>query len=141
MATDNAVKPLLPPPVPRRRHRANGPPSGPVELISLPRVGRLDTVKAWSIEVGRLYRAMRRGDVPVDLGARMAYVAKIGAELVQAREELENLEALRQQVEAVGAQQSNGYARVDYSTPHDAASAASGCESLPEHQHDSEGST
>lgn len=43
----------------------------------VPRVARLDTAKAVSRELGRLYRASRRGDIDAAVAARLAYTLNI----------------------------------------------------------------
>ena len=58
-------------------------------------IGKLDSVRDWQIELGRLYRQMRRGEVPTTYGTRCAFVGQIGAQLAKAREELAAIEALR----------------------------------------------
>lgn len=115
-----------PPPKGKRRHRAKGTsPRGPADFLALPRVGALDSVKAWRIEVGRLYRAMRRGEVPAEIGTKLAFVAKVGAQLMQAEEELSKVEQLRVAVEAAEARQ--GFApALPYAAPHPAGAAISG---------------
>jgi len=40
----------------------------------IPRVGRLDTVSSVVTELGRLYRAARRGDVPIGDAAKLTYI-------------------------------------------------------------------
>lgn len=77
----------------RKHSQSITPPPGadqPLDGTLLPRtrVGRLDSVMAWRRELGKLYRAMRRGEMPPDLGARLAYVAQVAAKLVQVEEEL-----------------------------------------------------
>ena len=57
-------------------------------LLPRQRVGRLDTVANWRRELGRLYRKMRSGELPADLGTKLAYVAQVAAKLVQIEQEL-----------------------------------------------------
>ena len=46
-------------------------------LETVPRVGQLNTVKAVSRELGRLYRAARQGKVDPAIAARLAYTLNI----------------------------------------------------------------
>ncbi len=57
-------------------------------LMPRVRVGKLDSVVAWRREIGKVYRAMRRGDMDHDIGAKLTYVANVAAQLVKIEEEL-----------------------------------------------------
>jgi hypothetical protein len=63
-------------------------PHTPPTVLRPPRVARLDTVAAWRREVALLYRSMRKGELPSEVGSRLAFVAKIGAQLTQIEQEL-----------------------------------------------------
>ena len=51
--------------------------------IPMPKVGRLRTVADWHRQVGKVYRAMRKGFIPKEDGTRLTYVANIGAQLAK----------------------------------------------------------
>ena len=80
------------------------PPGGlqqPLDGTLLPRtrVGRLDAVEHWRREVGRIYRAMRRGDMPPDLGTKLTFVAQVGAKLTEIEEELRQAKRIAEALE------------------------------------------
>ncbi len=80
-------------------------PTSPVsELIPRARVGKLDSVVAWRREIGKVYRAMRRGDMHADLGAKLTYVANVAATLVKIEEELRHAGRIADEL----ARQNNG---------------------------------
>jgi hypothetical protein len=68
--------------------------------IPMPKVGRLRTVADWHRQVGKVYRAMRKGFIPKEDGTRLTYVANIGAQLAKYQEEIRELTLLREQLEA-----------------------------------------
>lgn len=77
----------------RRSKQTIEPPAGVAEMpkvafLPRQRVGRLDTVANWRRELSRLYRKMRSGEIPADLGTKLAYVAQVAAKLVQIEQEL-----------------------------------------------------
>jgi hypothetical protein len=60
-----------------------------------PRVGALDTAKDVRKELGRLYRAGRRGDIPAANASRLGSILGLilrGIELVEIEERIERLE-------------------------------------------------
>ena len=79
-----------------RKHRSKQTIEAPPGIEQMPkavvmprqRVGRLDTVANWRRELSRLYRKMRSGEIPADLGTKLAYVAQVAAKLVQIEQEL-----------------------------------------------------
>ena len=77
----------------KRANQPTTPPEGAAEphygvVVPRSRVGRLDTVQCWRKEVGRIYRAMRRGDLDPQDATKLAFVAQIGARLTEAEEQL-----------------------------------------------------
>jgi hypothetical protein len=75
-------------------------------VVRLPYVGRLETVNDWRKQIAKIYREMRRGELPHEQGTRLTYVADIGARLAKVQEELKELQKLREQL-----------ARLEASTP------------------------
>jgi hypothetical protein len=73
-------------------------PHTPLTVLRPPRVARLNTVAAWAREVGLLYRSMRRGEMPSEIGSRLAYVARVGAELTRIEEQLREAVAIEAQL-------------------------------------------
>lgn len=68
------------------------------QLVGPARVGRLDTVAGWRREIGRVYRAMKRGDIAPSDGTKLAFVADLGARLCKVEQELAELTQLRQHI-------------------------------------------
>jgi hypothetical protein len=68
--------------------------------IPMPKVGRLRTVADWHRQVGKVYRAMRKGFMPKEDGTKLTYVANVGAQLAKYQEEIAELTLLREQLEA-----------------------------------------
>jgi hypothetical protein len=65
------------------------------------RVGQLDTIDQWRVEIAKVYREMRLGKIRSDEGTRLTYVANVAAQLAKIAQELKELEALRQQLAAL----------------------------------------
>ena len=63
------------------------------------RVGKLLTLADWHKELGRVYRAVRRGEIPSEVGTRLAYMAQTGAKMAEAIQELQELSSLRARLE------------------------------------------
>lgn len=68
------------------------------QLMAPVRVGRLETVAQWRREVGRIYRAARRGDLNPSDATKLTFIADVGAKLAKYEQELKELNALREQV-------------------------------------------
>ena len=101
----------------KRANQPTTPPEGAAEphygvVVPRSRVGRLDTVACWRKEVGRIYRAMRRGDLDPQDATKLAFVAQIGARLTEAEEQLR--EAAR--IAAALEQQRSPIARLEAAT-------------------------
>ena len=80
------------------------------QIISKPRVGRLDSVQAWRKEVGRIYRGMRRGEIPTQVGTRLAFVAEVGSRLSRVEEELKVAQEMSEKLSRLeSSQQVIGY--------------------------------
>ena len=71
------------------------------ELLRLPDVDgrRLETVNDWRTQISLLYRSAVRGELPEYLATKLVYIAQVAATLAKAAEELQELTALRQQLE------------------------------------------
>ena len=84
------------------------------------RVGRLDSVANWRRELSRLYRKMRSGEIPADIGTKLAYVAGVAAKLVQIEQELAEAKRIADALE----QHRNPIARLDLASVSTDASGA-----------------
>ncbi|MEP7314190.1 MAG: hypothetical protein ABI859_16525 [Pseudomonadota bacterium] len=73
--------------------------AGQGELVREIRVGRLDSVAAWRKEIGRVYRAMRRGEIAHDIGTKLTYVANVAAQLVQVEEQIRNQDRIIEELQ------------------------------------------
>jgi hypothetical protein len=69
------------------------------ELVKPVYVGRLQTVNDWRIQIAKIFREMRKGDLPHDHGTKLTYVAQIGAQLAKVEEELRENQRLRERLE------------------------------------------
>jgi hypothetical protein len=69
------------------------------EVIVRPRIGRLDSVRGWRREVGKIYKAMRCGAIPATEGTKLAFVADIGARLTRVEEQLRKFDDMARQLE------------------------------------------
>jgi uncharacterized membrane protein len=70
----------------------------PAQLIRAPRVARMDTIVQCRKVLRGILRAMAKGEIPSQLGARLAYVANLIAALVKQETELKELTQLREQL-------------------------------------------
>lgn len=61
------------------------PPPGAQPQAERRRVGRLETLADWRRQIGKIYRAVRKGDMPSAEGTRLVYMLESGARI--AREE------------------------------------------------------
>lgn len=59
------------------------------ELLRPVYVGKLKSSTDWARELSRLYRQMRKGEVPLAAGSRLAFVGRIAATQVRLVEELQ----------------------------------------------------
>jgi uncharacterized membrane protein len=73
----------------------------PAQLIRAPRVTRMDTMVQCRKVLRAILRAMAKGEIPSQLGARLAYVANLIAALVKQESELKELTQLRDQLAAL----------------------------------------
>jgi hypothetical protein len=60
------------------------------ELMPVIHVGRLKTSADWARELSRLYRQMRKGQIPLSAGSRLAFVGRIAATQTRLVEELQH---------------------------------------------------
>lgn len=75
-----------------------GEPPGAAKPIH---VGRLERVSDWRRQIGKIYREMRRGELPHEQGTRLTYVAQIGAQLAKVEEEIRDRDELLRQLAAI----------------------------------------
>jgi hypothetical protein len=80
----------------RKGKRVRGEWAG--DFLPAARVGKLLTVDAWLLEYGKVYRAVRRGEISTQDGAKLAYMAMTGKQLAEARQQLIELEMIRRQL-------------------------------------------
>lgn len=106
LSSDAESQQTLPGNSPRRGRKPKNQ-AGPVDFLPRVRVGRLLTVADWLREFGRVYRAVRRGQISTQDGSRLAYMATSGKEMAKAVQELRELEALRQQLQALRGESSH----------------------------------
>lgn len=71
------------------------------EVLRRVRVGQLNTIDQWRVEIAKVYREMRLGKIRSDEGTKLTYVANVAAQLAKIAQELKELEALRQQLAAL----------------------------------------
>jgi hypothetical protein len=111
-------KALTPRMRPSERARTAYPTTPDGTVIPPIRVGRLRTVADWHKQVAKVYRAMRKGYLPKEDGTRLTYVANIGAQLAKYKDEMREIERIREQLEALkaGAPQALLTARLDDAT-------------------------
>lgn len=88
---------------PSERARTAHPTTPDGTVIPPIRVGRLRTVADWHKQVAKVYRAMRKGYLPKEDGTRLTYVANIGAQLAKYKDEMREIERIREQLEALKA--------------------------------------
>jgi hypothetical protein len=80
----------------RARGRKSEPPFS--EFLPRVRVGRLRTVEDWLKEFGRVYRAVRRGEICTQDGSRLAYMAVSGKAMAEAVQQMKILAGVREEV-------------------------------------------
>lgn len=61
-------------------------------------VGRLETVAQWRRLVGRIMRAMLKGDMPLENGTKLIWAARVGADMAKAEQEQRALEELNEKL-------------------------------------------
>jgi hypothetical protein len=71
------------------------------EFVKRVKVGRLRTVANWRREISRVYRQMRRGEIPPELGTKLAFVARLGMDAAKGEEEIEQLKSLNARYDAL----------------------------------------
>lgn len=85
----------------RAKSNIMSPPPLAGEFTKRVKVGRLRTVANWRREISRVYRQMRRGEIPPELGTKLAFVARLGLDAATNEEEVEQLKALNARYEAL----------------------------------------
>src|SRR6185437_3091882 len=68
--------------------------AAPGEYVKRIPVGRLETVPQWRRLVGRIMRAMLRGEMPLENGTKLIWAARVGADMAKAEQEQRALEEL-----------------------------------------------
>lgn len=71
----------------------------PADGVFAPRVyvGRLRSSADWARELSKLYRQMRKGEVPLAAGTKLAFVARVAAVQTRLVEELEQYREVLQE--------------------------------------------
>jgi hypothetical protein len=104
-----------------------------------PRIVRdLNSAEGWLKELSSIYRSARRGTLATDEASRLAYIAGVASKLARDLAELRETEKLRQQLEALQAQQPNTFAAIDYQSAPAGSGAAISGELLPADKGDDE---
>lgn len=91
--------------------------------LPVPRVARLDTARAVSRELARLYRAGRRGDVDPAVAARLAYTLNILIGSLKVSSLEERLDRLEQAADLARLPGPSGNGPVDYDASAEAEAA------------------
>lgn len=73
----------------------------PAQIIRAPKITRMDSLVACRTVLRRILKAMAKGEIPSQLGARMSYTANLIAAIVKLESELKELTALREQLAAL----------------------------------------
>lgn len=75
-----------------------GAATGGRPLRGPPRIGRLESLADWKRQIGKVYRMVRRGELPSSEGSRLVFILQAGAQIT--REESRELheKELREQV-------------------------------------------
>ena len=73
----------------------------PAELIRAPKITQMNTLWQCRKVLRGILRSMAKGDIPSQLGARLAYVANLIAALTKQELELKELTQLREQLAAL----------------------------------------
>ena len=87
----------------RLRLQAKAPPIAPdkplLQLIRAPHISKMETLSSCRRVLRNILKAMAAGDVPSGLGARLAYVANLIAQIVKLEQEHKELLLLREQLQ------------------------------------------
>lgn len=86
---------------PALRASEQQPTPGGGDLVRPVKVGRLETVNDWRRQIAKVYREMRRGELPHEQGTRLTYVAQIGAQLAKVEEELRAAREVQRRLDAI----------------------------------------
>jgi len=88
---------------PRRRTFIAAPPpaTAPVDVIRPPYVGKLNCLTDLQKELGRLYRAARRGTLPSSEAARLTYILDAAVRVTRAVEEINEIRQLKLKLDAI----------------------------------------
>jgi hypothetical protein len=76
---------------------AVAPLSGGEYIKRIP-VGRLETVPQWRRLVGRIMRAMLRAELSPDVGTKLIWAARVGADMAKAEQEQRALEEINEKL-------------------------------------------
>jgi molybdopterin-binding protein len=73
----------------------------PAEIIRAPRITRMDTMVSCRRVLRTILKAMAKGEIPSQMGARMAYVANLIAAITKQEMEMRELTRLQEQLAAL----------------------------------------
>jgi hypothetical protein len=73
----------------------------PAKKTPPPVAYRLETLRAWLKDLGVVYRAARKGHIPLEDLSRYAYAANIGASKAYQLEMIEKIEAMHARLDAM----------------------------------------
>lgn len=65
-----------------------------VEYLPRIKVGRLETVEQWRRLVGKIMRAMVRGEIPLESGTKLMWAARVGVDITKVEQEQRTLDEL-----------------------------------------------
>ena len=71
------------------------------DFVRKPTIGALQTVAQWQEQVADIYRRARLGEMPDHVATKLTFIANVGAQLARTVEEIRELTALREQLEAL----------------------------------------
>jgi hypothetical protein len=98
------------------------------EIIKAPKITRMDTLWQCRKVLRAILKAMAKGDIPSQLGARLAYVSNLISVIVKHETEIKELTVLREKL----AQLQTNAPALTYDAPNGADGAAlNGAEYLP----------
>lgn len=69
-----------------------------------PRVGRLESLADWKRQIGKVYRLVRRGELPSAEGSRLVFILQAGAQITREEARQKHEDEQREQVARLEAQ-------------------------------------
>lgn len=82
----------------------------PGDYLPRIRVGRLETIAHWRRLVGKIMRAMLKGEMPPEHGTKLIWAARVGADLAKAEQEQRTLDELNGRLARLESGDSRGLA-------------------------------